>query len=210
MKPLVFSILFIFLPMIGNPHRMLHPGPWILTLAIWAILITHPPLPTIKEIIHNQSDCLSAIYILIALGITTLSAILEFTYRSITTPSPWSITCISGIALMGGAIFLRVWTINILGKFFTSTVNDDGSPWELIEEGPYHFVRHPSYLSILLAFVASFLMLRSTLCIVLTCLLVLPSYLYRIHREELFLQAKLRTKYQIYQQHTWKLIPFLL
>ena len=210
MKAFLFSMLFILGPMVGNSYRMLHPGPWVLFAATWVVLFTHPPLPPFKQVIENKADGFSAILLLLTLLGTVFLTVVEFTYRAEWIPPAGSARCLGGIVLMIMAIFLRVWSIRILGSFFTSTVNVEEICAGLVERGPYRLVRHPSYLAMLLALVALCLMMQSTLCLFLTILLIFPSYLYRIYREERALEAKLGAKYRTYRKRTWKLIPLIL
>ncbi len=56
-----------------------------------------------------------------------------------------------GCVLLAAGLVLRVWSIRVLARFFTVDVKVHADH-ELIERGPYRWVRHPSYAGALLAF----------------------------------------------------------
>jgi protein-S-isoprenylcysteine O-methyltransferase Ste14 len=79
----------------------------------------------------------------------------------------------------------------------------------LIDSGPYHFVRHPSYAGNLLAVVGfslSFQNWASILLIFVPCCAVI---LWRIHIEEEALLGALGEPYRGYMRRTKRLIPLL-
>ena len=49
----------------------------------------------------------------------------------------------------------------------------------------------------------------SILGIISTLVLILPTVLIRIHREEYYLKKKTKERYEDYMRHTKKLIPFV-
>ena len=57
----------------------------------------------------------------------------------------------AGVVLFVAGLLLRWWAIIVLGRFFTVDVSI-AEGHELIESGPYRFIRHPSYTGALLAF----------------------------------------------------------
>src|SRR6478672_9792503 len=58
---------------------------------------------------------------------------------------------IAGVVLFVVGLALRWWAIVVLGRFFTVDVTIE-KDHELVERGPFRFVRHPSYTGVLLAF----------------------------------------------------------
>src|SRR5215831_12318457 len=62
------------------------------------------------------------------------------------------IFAIAGVVLFAAGLLLRWWAIISLGRFFTVDVTIE-KDHELVERGPFRFVRHPSYTGVLLAFV---------------------------------------------------------
>jgi len=113
-----------------------------------------------------------------------------------------------GGGLFGGGLLLRWYSIIYLGRFFTVNVAI-AEDHQVIQTGPYRWVRHPSYtggLLMLLGFCVSMGNLASLLVIMTPCVGVL---LWRIRIEEAALQQALGVQYQIYRQHTRRLIPLV-
>ena len=54
-----------------------------------------------------------------------------------------------GIALMWAGIAFRYYAMRVLGRYFTFQV-DVHSGQTVIEAGPYHYIRHPSYTGALI------------------------------------------------------------
>src|ERR1044071_1504350 len=51
------------------------------------------------------------------------------------------------VALLGFG--LRIWSMNVLGKFYTRTLKVTESQ-SIVRDGPYHWIRHPGYLGSIL------------------------------------------------------------
>mgnify|MGYP001557942077 FL=1 len=77
----------------------------------------------------------------------------------------------------------------------------------LLSHGPYKFIRHPMYTSLLILTLAviieNFSLLRVMLWFALLC-----DLLFKLHYEEQLLSEKFQ-KYSGYKMHSWKLIPFI-
>lgn len=57
-----------------------------------------------------------------------------------------------GLILLAFGIMLREWSIWVLGKHFTVRVQVSEKA-KLVTQGPYMYIRHPSYTGILLTFI---------------------------------------------------------
>ena len=117
----------------------------------------------------------------------------------------WPLLC-CGLVLMVAGIVLRQWAIALLGRFFTVDVRvQEGQ--EVVESGPYRWVRHPSYTGMLLTFAGIGLCLGNWLSIL--CVLVPPNIglLVRIHVEEAALMAELGEPYRRFAAGRARLIP---
>lgn len=87
---------------------------------------------------------------------------------------PWSVP--AGVAVFAAGIVLRWYSIIHLGRFFTVNVAI-AADHQLVDTGPYRFVRHPSYTGALLAFVGFGMVMRnwaSVLVISMPVALALP------------------------------------
>jgi len=115
----------------------------------------------------------------------------------------------AGIVLMLAGIVFRQYSIWVLGRFFSTSVRIL-SDHRIVTNGPYQFIRHPSYTGALLTFVGLGLASRTwggTLVIVALFGLV---YGYRIEIEEKALKTEFGQSYVDYAKKTKRLIPFLL
>jgi protein-S-isoprenylcysteine O-methyltransferase len=113
-----------------------------------------------------------------------------------------------GFAFMFAGIVLRLYSMAILGRFFTFDVAIH-STHTLVEKGPYRYVRHPSYSGALVTLLGFGLTLGNWagLAAALSCMAI--AYTYRITIEEDALAAALGAPYRQYVERTWRLVPFL-
>lgn len=79
---------------------------------------------------------------------------------------------------------------------------------ELVTDGPYRHLRHPSYLGALLGSVGWALVCRSVVGLLLS-VLVWGALLVRIDAEEALLASEFGAPYQAYRARTWRLIPWV-
>ena len=114
----------------------------------------------------------------------------------------------SGFLLLGMGEGLRLYSVRVLGTFFTFTVATRPDQ-KVIETGPYRFVRHPSYTGGLFALFGILLMLTNWLSLVAIAP-ALVAYAYRIRVEEKALLDGLGEDYRAYMKRTKRLIPYVL
>lgn len=113
-----------------------------------------------------------------------------------------------GIILMSFGILLRLWAVCSLGKFFTMKVMIFSNHY-IIEEGPYRFVRHPSYSGAFLTclgfgLASGYIMILFSFFIILIIALG-----YRIHIEEKALKEKFGDLWVQYSKKTCRVIPWI-
>jgi protein-S-isoprenylcysteine O-methyltransferase Ste14 len=111
-----------------------------------------------------------------------------------------------GISILFLGLFLRYWSINILGKYFRTTVETEKGQ-KVIQKGPYKWIRHPSYSGIILFCLGYGLSVQNWLSLIIAVSLPTISLLYRIKIEEEALVKGIGTEYEAYQMKTKKLIP---
>ena len=105
--------------------------------------------------------------------------------------------------LAGGA--LRIWPIFVLGRRFSGLVAIQPEH-ELVTDGIYRVIRHPSYLGMIILMLGWALAFRSGLGVILAALIV-PPLLARIRSEETLLRLQFGDEYDAYRRHTSRLIP---
>ena len=114
---------------------------------------------------------------------------------------------IIGTALMIAGLVLRVWSVLTLGRFFRSTVTIQESHL-VIQHGVYKYIRHPSYLGVLILVTGLGIASNSLFSLVGTDLIIFVGMQYRIAVEEQVLSSELGRDYQAYISRTKRLIPF--
>jgi protein-S-isoprenylcysteine O-methyltransferase len=112
----------------------------------------------------------------------------------------------AAIIVFALGLLLRWWAILVLGKFFTVEVAI-ASDHKLVVRGPYHFVRHPSYSGLMLAFVGFAVTLQNWVSIALVLVPIALALSYRIKIEERALSAALGDDYRNYAARTKRLVP---
>lgn len=113
-----------------------------------------------------------------------------------------------GIGLMFAGMALRLYSIVLLGRYFTFSVAVH-TEQPVIEAGPYHYIRHPSYAGALITLAGLGLALGNWagLIALLACMAI--AYAYRIRIEESALVAALGEPYKKYIRRTRRLIPYI-
>jgi protein-S-isoprenylcysteine O-methyltransferase Ste14 len=193
---------------VGNPARLLHPAPWVCFLAALVIYVTQPPL-RLAEMRAADADGKSVLAIIVSGLLVSIAPVMDFGFRPELEPPPLSIWVVAGTAVVAAGTGLRVWAISVLGRFFTALVAvQDAQP--VVDRGPYRRIRHPSYTGALVAALGAAMVCESWIGLAATLAVMLPSYLYRIRREEAHLCARLGEPYARYIAHTTRLVPYLL
>lgn len=113
-----------------------------------------------------------------------------------------------GTILCGLGVAFSIWARAILGRNWSSnpTIKEGH---ELVQSGPYRFVRHPIYTGILLAIfgtsIASGKVGDLVLILAITLMLIV-----KLRLEESLMQQQFAEKYTEYRNRTKALIPFFL
>jgi protein-S-isoprenylcysteine O-methyltransferase Ste14 len=113
-----------------------------------------------------------------------------------------------GASMLLGGVLLRQYAIVTLGRLHTLDVTT-GAGQQVVEDGPYRWVRHPSYAGAMLT--AAGILLCSTNWLSLSCFaVVVGAYAYRIWVEERALAEDLGAPYRAYMRRTKRLIPYVI
>jgi protein-S-isoprenylcysteine O-methyltransferase Ste14 len=113
----------------------------------------------------------------------------------------------AGVALYALGAALRLWPVVALGDRFSGLVAIQRGH-ELLTSGPYAYIRHPSYLGLMISLVGWAFAFRSGSGLVIAALTLLP-LLARIDAEERLLQSEFGVDYDAYRARTWRMIPGL-
>ncbi len=111
------------------------------------------------------------------------------------------------VLLVGGAV--RQYAVRTLDGYFTTTVKIHENQ-QVVETGPYRWVRHPSYTGGLLEYTGIGLVLSNWVSIVTIVGGLVIAYVYRIRVEERTLSEELGEPYQRFLDRTpYRLIPYV-
>jgi protein-S-isoprenylcysteine O-methyltransferase Ste14 len=110
-----------------------------------------------------------------------------------------------GVILAGAGGALRLWPVFVLGDRFSGLVAIQPGH-TLVTNGVYRFIRHPSYVGLMINSVG-WGMAFNTWIGILFAVALLPPLIARIHAEEKLLLSQFGNEYADFCKHTWKLIP---
>jgi protein-S-isoprenylcysteine O-methyltransferase len=113
---------------------------------------------------------------------------------------------IIGIAIYAIGLGLRWYAIIYLGRFFTVNVAI-ASDHQLIDTGPYRYVRHPSYTGAMAAFLGLGLVLANWVSLTFVTIPIFIVFARRMRVEEAALLQGLGAQYRLYMDRTKRLIP---
>ena len=112
------------------------------------------------------------------------------------------------VVLFAAGLAIRWWAIVILGRFFTVDVVIE-KDHELVERGPFRWVRHPSYTGVLLAFLGWAMTLWNWVAMAVVLVPILVAFLRRMKVEEAALSGALGDRYAEYMRRTKRLVPLV-
>lgn len=112
----------------------------------------------------------------------------------------------AAVAVLIAGLVVRWTAILSLGKAFSANVAIR-TEQTIYRSGLYRFVRHPSYLGLLVVFAAIALHERNWLAAAVVLAPTTAAVLYRIHVEEAALNQAFGAQYATYCKATWRLIP---
>lgn len=112
-----------------------------------------------------------------------------------------------GVLLVGAGVAIAIWARRHLGQFWSARVTLKVDH-QLIQSGPYAWVRHPIYSGLLLALIGTALFVGEWRALV-GVLLVFAGHWQKARREEALLAGQFGAAYEEYRRRTGSLIPRL-
>ena len=113
---------------------------------------------------------------------------------------------LAALMIFAAGIIIRAYSIIYLGRFFTANVAIT-TDHKLIDTGPYHLVRHPSYTGLFLIFFGFGLSFANLASLLIMIVPVYAVFLWRIRVEEQALLGAFGEKYRDYMKRTKRLVP---
>jgi protein-S-isoprenylcysteine O-methyltransferase Ste14 len=110
-----------------------------------------------------------------------------------------------GLAVAAAGVILACWSRNVLGRNWSSVVQLK-QEHDLIEYGPYRYIRHPIYTGLLLAFAGTALKVGDWRGLVAVAI-VLVSFWRKLRLEERWLTEQFGPAYVAYMRRTKALLP---
>jgi protein-S-isoprenylcysteine O-methyltransferase Ste14 len=110
-----------------------------------------------------------------------------------------------GVALLAAGGVLRLWPVAVLGRRFSGLVAIQPGH-ELVTTGPYRYIRHPSYLGLLICALGWGLAFNTAVGVLLA-LANIPPLVARMNAEERLLSSEFGAAYEVYRAETARLIP---
>ncbi|HEY0797291.1 MAG TPA: isoprenylcysteine carboxylmethyltransferase family protein [Acidisarcina sp.] len=115
---------------------------------------------------------------------------------------------IVAVTLLATGLALRWTAVITLGRAFSVNVavHDDQC---VHKTGLFRFVRHPSYMAMMIIFLAIGLATRNWYCLAIMMVLPFSALVYRMHVEEAALISAFGEEYLAYSRVTKRLVPFV-
>jgi protein-S-isoprenylcysteine O-methyltransferase len=115
---------------------------------------------------------------------------------------------IAGLAIFIPGAVLRWYAIFYLGRYFTVDVRV-AQDQQVIDTGPYRWIRHPSYTGAFMQFFGFALCIGNVWSVLVVMVPMFVVFSYRIRVEERALEQGLGGAYASYRRRTKRLIPFV-
>jgi protein-S-isoprenylcysteine O-methyltransferase Ste14 len=150
----------------------------------------------------KRDHVVSLLFALSALFIMLLS---YFTRITLPVSKHLGISVGGGLYLLGIILFL--WTVRYLREAFLGLIEPATN--HFIKDGPYRWVRHPLYLSMIIILIGIGVALRSSWGMISIFLIFLPAVIYRARLEEKALYGKFGDAWINYLHQTKFIIPLV-
>lgn len=202
------TILFLFLayilPLSMRPSLLLDYRILFLMLAAVTVFLTQPGFEVQEAERDRSADNNSVLFILILSVLAIALPVIEWGYFH-PGRSHWFWLVLGGSIVIAGT-GLRIWAIQTLGRYFTATVQIQ-QEHQLIQHGPFRYIRHPSYTGAFLTAVGGAIVLEAWVGLLAAMGCMLYAYYVRITAEEKALIGKFGQRYLEYQRQSSRLIP---
>lgn len=178
---------------------------WLVFAAVWLVASIWT-----KRTVYRESAGERARYwalLVIAYVLLTLGRRFPYPFSLILVPQTASSTCI-GAVICGCGLALAIWARLILGRNWSGVVTlKEGH--EMVQRGPYRFVRHPIYTGLQSMFLGTAIVFGH-LAAFIGVALVFVSFWIKLSQEERLMLKQFPNDYPDYQRRVKRIIPFLM
>ena len=160
------------------------------------------------KVAGRREDRGSLSLLLVAIPAAMAGAFALARFGAGTIAAPPAMMLAAGVTLMLGGIAFRLWAVRSLGRFFrvAVTTQDDH---RLIDGGPYHWLRHPSYTGVMATILGFALAIGNWLSLAAAVLPPLAAFAWRIRVEEASLASRFGPSWHAYSARRRALVPFV-
>ena len=190
-----------------QPHslvRIIITGCWVVFVATWAVAAVSTKRTVYRE---TQAQRLRYWVLLVIAFFLLFYGRLPYPLNSRVVPNVAPVIWAAGVLSVIG-VAVALWARFTLGRNWSGVVTLK-EEHELVERGPYRFVRHPIYTGILTMYFATALGLGHLAGFVGT-LLIFLSFWIKLRDEEQLMLQQFPERYAAYRQRAKRIIPFIL
>lgn len=184
-------------------NDLLHHLPVIAVLLIWAERLRE--IMTKRDTVPGRRRELWTFSLFMACGVLMcIGGIAEYYLRAWNPVWP---RFALGLALSIGSFVLRRRTIAALGRFWSLHV-EMREGHEFVRSGPFRWMRHPVYFSMILELLGPALILGAWWTLAVVAAIFIPTMCWRLRIEEAALVEQFGEAYQDYRRTTPMLLPY--
>jgi protein-S-isoprenylcysteine O-methyltransferase len=195
------------LPAMFRAESLRYPQLWILVAYGVALSVFQPVYkPVDGEAPHRDRG--TAAQIVWSVYLTQFLGVIEAVHFRYPESFRWDAITTAALVAMTAGLCLRIWAVLTLGRYFTwfITVYEDH---KVIRNGPFRFIRHPSYCGALILFIATMLFIHAWIAAALSAVFQLFAYVRRIRYEERMMIDRLGESYVRYRREVKALVPLI-
>ena len=178
-------------------------GIWI--VSDWSIGLQYRRTTDASRDRDRGSKRVIGLAVVLGVLVAALAAVL---FPSLRMPAP-VIAFWGGLAVIVVGVAVRQYAVRTLGDAFSLEVSVD-TDHDVVDSGPYRWVRHPSYTGALLSMLGLGIAVGNWASVAVLLVAGLAGYGYRIRVEERALRETLGDSYVEYENRTpYRLVPWV-